>query len=578
MPTDRPAREHAPNLVPAVMRRRELVVAVSIVVLPIVLAAVHVLQTRYFPASDVAIIQLDLAHAQRGIPLTGVYSRFGFRHPGPALYAWLAPFWHTFAGEGLVVGAAAWNALNAAAIVLLFARRGGRWLLLCGTVVLWSLELGVLSDLVSPWNPWMVLLPTCLLLLVTWETLAGSAYFCAAVVGVASVVVQFHIGLAPLGAVACVAATVRAALAPRKAGERGGSRWRPLMYAGVVAALLWAAPLLEQLAGNPGNFTKIADAMSHPSEPIAGPAVGLDATRQALAWPPPWFDTPESNFAGQPVAPSVWRIVPFGVGLVVALWCAARDRVGRIPLAVGVGAVIVGWAACSRITGPALFYVIRWTWIPAALLWVVMCWLVGRRLASAPAIQRRWPGMSRVGAGTAAAVLAAAAVSLVVARDVAPPDAVGSTLVDRVIDPVAAAARRDSPIGTRLVGETLQGAGIGIVAELDRRGFAVYVPDEYETSVGVDRVRAGREVGQELTVSVSYRDVFLDTSDPLVAAWDPLTPTLRAEVSRLEQLHRDVLTGTVPRTAMSAVEVARREELIGRGPAIAVYLGPRYQP
>src|SRR5581483_8728296 len=90
--------------------------------------------------------------------------RFGWDHPGPALYYWAAPFYalaHHRIG-GLSVAAAAAN-LIAVAIALAALRRGlGRsgiavWSS-AAVVVAWLLLLDV-ERLHDPWNPLLVIVP-----------------------------------------------------------------------------------------------------------------------------------------------------------------------------------------------------------------------------------------------------------------------------------------------------------------------------------------------------------------------------------------------------------------------------------
>lgn len=542
-------------------------IALAALLAPLAVAAVRVLASRYFPAADVAVLELDLAHAERVIPWTGVYSRFGFRHPGPALYAWLAPFWHLWGGKGFIVAAACWNALCIGGIVVLLWRRGGVSLLAVGAVALGALEWGVLADLVSPWNPWMVLLATLLFLLLVWEAVAGSPWATVGVVGLGSMLVQFHLGLAPLVSAGVLGVAGALLILHRQRPTRQQMLW----CAGVIGAM-WVLPMLEQISGHPGNITKLINATTHPTEALSGATVATDVMRQAVAFPPPWLRTPAFDWAGNPIAPTLLTTAPFAALILVAGVLALRDKVVRIGLAIGLGALVVSWLASSRITGPALFYVVRWTWLPALMCWIVGLWALARAARKVLPTREAAPIAANTAAVVAVSLGLVAALTVTVARPTDSPDEVGSRLVSHVIGPVLASVDPDSALGTHLVGETLQGAGIGIVAELDRRGYDVYVPDEYQTSVGVDRVRAGREVDKVLTVSVAYVGARIGTTDRLIAEWDPLTTAQRGEAKELEELELAVLTGARPRTAMREEQSKRRRELIAAGPAIAVYL------
>src|SRR3954469_25808880 len=108
--------------------------AIGLVCAPLVIALGRVLfGSSYIPSGDTSLIEMnvrDIAH----VPTLGVYSRFDWNHPGPALYYLLAAPYRLFGGSstGLLVGALL---LNIAAIVgsALVARRVGGRVALYGT-------------------------------------------------------------------------------------------------------------------------------------------------------------------------------------------------------------------------------------------------------------------------------------------------------------------------------------------------------------------------------------------------------------------------------------------------------------
>ena len=233
---------------------------------PVLLALLPLLPSWWFalarswpPMSvddDAAVIEMAERRVFQGAQLTGVYSRFGFCHPGPVPLFLMAP---VYAATGqrsgglalaalllttLFAAAAAWSATKifgprralvvAAGFALLLARAGPR----------------VVAD---PWGPHAVLVPLALYFVVALGFARQGAAWLPALAFVATCLVQTHVGTAL--AVACVSL---AALALAGRVGRRVAALRPLVVTGVVLAALWAAPVLEQARGtaqHPGNLT-----------------------------------------------------------------------------------------------------------------------------------------------------------------------------------------------------------------------------------------------------------------------------------------------------------------------------------
>jgi hypothetical protein len=65
-----------------------------VLALPLLVGAVRLaanLTDDFWSYGDLAVIELSVRNALRGHPLLGPYSRFGWDHPGPALFYLLAP-------------------------------------------------------------------------------------------------------------------------------------------------------------------------------------------------------------------------------------------------------------------------------------------------------------------------------------------------------------------------------------------------------------------------------------------------------------------------------------------------------
>jgi hypothetical protein len=219
------------------------------------------------PMGDWAMTELGVLDATEGRQTLGAYSRFGFRHPGPALFYWAAPLYAATgrAGASITASVALWNGLLAAAILGLVWRVRGRkaaaWTALALAAYVRIAGGVVLADW---WNPHTAILPMALC--VTASAL-GSVPL--ALLG-GSLAAQSHMGAVPV--VACALLFLLS--------TRPRLRW----WHGAFAALLWAGPLVDLLAGRRSNAAELLSflAAARGSHPLreAAPAV--------LRWVPLW--------------------------------------------------------------------------------------------------------------------------------------------------------------------------------------------------------------------------------------------------------------------------------------------------
>jgi hypothetical protein len=235
---------------------------------PVLLALLPLLPSWWFalakpwaPMSvddDGAVIEMAQRRALHGAQLTGVYSRFGFSHPGPVQFYLMAPVYaatgQRSAGLSLAAlllttvfaGAAAWSAAKilgprhglvvAAGLALLLARMGPGWV-------------------AHAWGPHAVVVPLALLVVLALGLARQGAAWLPGLAFVATFLVQTHLGTAP--AVACV--VVAAFVLAGRLGRRLVAL-RPLLLSAFLLAALWAPPLFEQARGtaeHPGNLTLI---------------------------------------------------------------------------------------------------------------------------------------------------------------------------------------------------------------------------------------------------------------------------------------------------------------------------------
>jgi hypothetical protein len=110
-------------------------IALGLAVLPLVVSAislVFVVGSRYHPASDHALIEMQIRDVGRHELLTGLYSREEWSHPGP-FFAYLAAPFYRLSGESQIttnVLAVLINGISILGMGLVARRRGGLPLLL----------------------------------------------------------------------------------------------------------------------------------------------------------------------------------------------------------------------------------------------------------------------------------------------------------------------------------------------------------------------------------------------------------------------------------------------------------------
>ena len=510
-------------------------VAVAAVVvgvgLPVLVAAVSVMGRHWFPSGDDAFIFRRVADVGGAhTPLVGVYSRYGWHHPGPLLFWLLAPFERLGGPGGLLVGAAMINLACLAGALATAFRRGGValviWVGLFVAVLVHALGSTLLID---PWNPWLPVTGLVWFFLLAWSVACGDSTMWPWLIGVGSWEVQAHVGFAPVvGALLALAFVVARGW---RFSWRGA--WRPAVAVGLVA---WAGPLIQQVAGHPGNLQAIASYVQQPSESTQGVARALGVTGRQLSIPPPWITGRESNFIGILSTASVWT----GTGqlaLLVLLGGLAWRRGRREPAvlaATSTVAVIAAVLGLARISGLPFPYLARWMWVVALFVPLAAGWCVAGVLRAPPTV--------RTGVLLLVAVAASAVGVTTAVTDAAPPLpgqafsdglAVIVPVTQRVLDRGQAYAIEVSE--AHVLGP---GLGVGLQAALEARHYRAYLEPDSALEAGAWRTTLHRRVDATISV-VSPVDPLIAVERPagwrLVAHWDPLSRRDRARASFLEQ-------------------------------------------
>jgi hypothetical protein len=212
-----------------------------------------------FMWGDGALEALDTRDVWRGHQMLGPYSRYGWHHPGPALFYLLALPDRLLGsnGPGIVAGVIVLNAVAAGAVVLLLGRRWGPWLAMwaSGCLSLLHLVLGgaLWRDL---WNPYIVIMPMVLLVVLAADAATGTAAsWCWALV-VGTFAVQTHLSTAP-AVVAIIAAGLGGLLWSKRTGNGFRVAIWPAAAALGVTALLWLPPLVDAVRHHPSNLSRM---------------------------------------------------------------------------------------------------------------------------------------------------------------------------------------------------------------------------------------------------------------------------------------------------------------------------------
>lgn len=295
---------------------------------------------------DLALIALDVEKASRLEALTGPYSRFGFRHPGPAL-----AYFHAFFGELLPSTLTLYGKILIAQVLLntLLLSVGALLLLrvtnslaatMAGVFITWVMlpyaDYGLFH---SPWGPATLVLPMLVVILALSLVATGRFWPLLMASPLSVLIVQTHLSatlvLAAIGLIGLGLGVQR-----RLTSNQGLTRldWFSLIGAPLIGIIMFAPPLIDAASASGGNLSNLVAWISHhPGEHSL-----LEASRYVAAYY--WL----------PVRPlPIWaRIVALVILLALAI--RFRDRSSKELSALGVlivVGVIASIVSAMRVTG-----------------------------------------------------------------------------------------------------------------------------------------------------------------------------------------------------------------------------------
>jgi hypothetical protein len=373
-------------------------------ILPIVVATIRAVAGDWLPVGDNAFFELRAADVfTEHNPLLGTWTSASLtvgvdiNNPGPLLYDALAIPVKIGGDDGLAVGVALINIVSIGGIALVARRLAGPRAVVAAMAAAAGLGWAMGSELLfEPWQPHSLLFPVLCFLMMVWALACGDLAVLPWAVGVASFIVQTHIGYAllipVLGAWGVSAAGARLWRARRGDANAWSLRrrraWRQLVVAGLVGIACWSQSLYEQFfVDDPaGNLGKLATSLSK-----AGDKVGIgDAPRfvAEIAALPPWWGRPSISRAFLPGVPvpsfgaSIAGLVVVAALLVGAVLVGRRlgDARGVVAAETGVVTLVVAVVAAATMPigylGVATHH-LRWLWPVAVFItFAIVCPLV----------------------------------------------------------------------------------------------------------------------------------------------------------------------------------------------------------
>lgn len=499
---------------------------------PFAVLLVVVSTRQWYPSSDQAleVLQIGEVGSERS-PQLGVYSRWGWSHPGPLLFYLTAPLAAVAGNVGVLLSVGTLNAVAVATAAVAAWRRGGAALLtiVVGVLLVLVAAMGI-EILIDPWNPGVVVVPLFSLALVCWSVGERDVWFLPAMTLIGSFLVHAHIGVALTVA---VLGSTGLALSWRRAREEEpallGAGWRaPVVFSLGLAVLAWLPPLFEQFGNDPGNLTLLARFAGDPGDSSTGLSAALRVAAAHLGLPPGWVTGLEEHAFDLESSGWTWLgalVVLGGAGAVG--WCARR---GGAPdaarlMVLGGTMVIAGVLSTAQITGLAFEYLLWPWWSIGAVLWTSILWSTWVLAADRIRAHHAVPAVV-----TAAGVaLLAGLLTWRAARVEVPFENTSEALAELVPDTVAAVGEAlppGEPLVVRWADTRNWGAvGPGMFLALVQEGFDTRVPpfhaenfDEWHT-IGEEESAA--------TVLVVESDEFLAARPtPVgavqVASYDPL--------------------------------------------------------
>jgi hypothetical protein len=307
--------------------------------------------------------------------------------------------------------------------------------------------------------------------------------------------------------------------------------------------VLWLPPVLQQLFGTDGNLAALLRHARDPSEPTAGWSRALGVLGAELGLPGVWITRGDDGPFGVPSRSALPALVLLTAMTILGIAAARRGTPAAARLALVVlTAVVCGVASTAGVSGPVFDYVVQWWWVIVAMVWVSIAWSTWTSLTSATV-----RAIAAVAASAATIVL----VIVVVWRALPArlPEQIASETIEEVGPQVAANLRRDDACLLEWI-DGFGGTGMGLLFDLDQRGFDVAVPTTYGPAFETWQTTTPDQV--DATILLVSDDETAETFEPpsgatVLARHDPLSPADRQRATALQaEVDEQLAAATAP--------------------------------
>jgi hypothetical protein len=521
-------------------RRRIYWATLLLLSLPILIAAVRSAGVLAHASGDQAIIQMYADDIPDALPLIGAYSRLGFHHPGPMLHYLVAAPVHLLGAYGMNLTAAAIAIGSLGGLLVLMYRRGGQPLFVLGVAMAIVLERSMGLDVLSVWNPYVLILPFALAVTLAWSVLCGDRGALPWLAVVGTFVAQAHLGLAPSVAFLFLLAfgwvltdslrRRRVRAVPSSAASTSGWGRSPLV-AGAAFLILWIPPLVDQLIHHPGNISRIVS-----SSGSADPRVGLTRALGLLGLligrvdPVRLDSTSDLRILRSVGDGSIWwLLVPIAAILLTAVLAHRRALGAQLRLAVVLAGLLAAAAVSfATITGLPYLYLERWVVVISVLIWANLIWTVlaalvtelDRILLVAEDPWSRRGSLLVLSAGAAAlGILALVPLASTPGHS---NDRDSSRVIGQMVAPIRSAVGGCELMVVQPVSDPLElQISSGIIAELRHDGVDAVIADEFSFAHGARHSLDGRTAS--CTLDVRRADSGSPVAGEVIARSDPFS-------------------------------------------------------
>lgn len=554
--------------------------ALTLALLPLVVSAIHVLsEPSGALVRDQALMELRVRDVGHHPVLIGLYSRYGWSHPGPLLSYMLAVPYRLAGGRasGMLAGALVINAVAIAGMATVARRLGGvapALLALLGAgVVARALGTQLLFD---PWVCYVTVLPFGLFCFLIWAMVEGEAWAVPTAVALASWLAQAHVGYAPLTALPLAGGGVWFLVSVHRAADPDRSKRarRAVALAAVLLVVLWIPTVWDQLFDT-GNLGTLVNWFRQHGSGAHTLTDGARIVFGQLAAAPDWVTgTRRVAFNGETTLlhMTLWPVLalPFVLAVAVAVAWRERERAIVRLAAVTVFVLAVAVLSVARTIGIMYEYRLLWTWPVGMLVALVVGWTLWSVVA------RRWIRSESL-VLVPIAVLAIAvlsAVSVVDAVESASPH-IYSRPTAQVVDQLAARlGRGHGSIVLRSISPDGEGYLQGLMLGLEHQGLDPRVEADPTDLFGPHRVVDGHRVEARLLVLTGDDlDAFVPAAgQELVAFSGSRSKRADAAARRRVRVEKQRIRARFDAGKLSSDQYLRDLEAVkGPGVAIAVY-------